>query len=146
MKKILIIIALLNVTFMVTPVSAGPASNALATCMVDSLNGKERKLLAKWIFLGMAAHPEMSQLSNVTKELQAGSDKYIGELVTRLLADDCSAEAKSALETESSIALATAFELVGKVAMQELMTNKEVSVALSGFEKHLDKEKLEVLN
>ena len=127
------------------PVAAGPASDALATCMVDYLTGKERKELGKWIFLGMSAHPEIGQYTNVTGQLRDESDQFIGNLITRLLTDDCLAEARVAVNTESSVAFASAFELVGKVAMQELMTDPNVSNALAGFEQYLDNEKLESL-
>ncbi len=39
-----------------------------------------------------------------------------------------------------------AFELVGKVAMQELMTNQDVAASMSGFQNHLDRERLNFLN
>lgn len=38
-----------------------------------------------------------------------------------------------------------AFELVGRVAMQEIMTNQNVAIAISGFEKNMDKEKFNAL-
>ena len=142
MKKQTLFIAVLSAVVMSGPAIAGPASDALGTCMIDFLNGKERKELGKWVFLGMSVHPEISQFSNVSGELRDESDQFIGNLITRLLAEDCLAEAKIAMNSESSIALKSAFELVGKVAMQELMTDRNVSNALSGFEKYLDMEKL----
>jgi len=70
--------------------------------MTDSLNGKERKELGKWIFLGMSAHPEISNLSNVSGAIRDGSDQYIGNLITRLLAEDCMVEARMAMKNERS--------------------------------------------
>ena len=145
MKTRVLIFSVLGAMLFSGPAAAGPASDALATCMIDYLTGKERKELGKWIFLGMSAHPEISQYSNVTGEIRDESDQYIGNLITRLLTDDCLAEARTAVSTESSVAFASAFELVGKVAMQELMTDSNVSNALAGFEKYLDSEKLESL-
>jgi len=138
-------ISIFGAVLMSGPAVAGPASDALATCMVDFLNGKERKELGKWIFLGMSAHPEILEYSNVSDELRDESDQYIGNLITRLLTEDCLSEAKNAVSNESSVAFASAFELVGRVAMQELMTDSKVSSALSGFEQYLDNEKLQNL-
>ncbi len=138
----LLIITLLSTLLFATPANAGPASDALGVCLIDSLNGKERKTLAKWIFLGMAAHPDMSKLADVPPELQLETDIFIGELLTRLLTEDCIAETKEAFSTESTLAFATAFELVGKVAMQELMTNTDVSTALTGYNEFVDLHKL----
>ena len=145
MKKATLFIAILGAALVPGPTFAGPASDALGTCMIDFLNGRERKELGKWIFLGMSAHPEISQLTNVTGATRDESDQYIGMLITRLLTEDCKAEAKNAMINESSVALTSAFELVGRVAMQELMTDSNVSNALSGFEKYLDTEKLQSL-
>ncbi len=145
MKRRILIITILSTILISAPALSGPASDALGTCMTDSLNGKERKQLGKWVFLAMSVHPEISKFSNVTEELQNESDKFIGSLITRLLTEDCSAEARIALNNESSVALTSAFEVVGKVAMQELMRDKNVNNAISGFEKYLDKEKLNAL-
>ena len=47
---------------------------------------------------------------------------------------------------DGSIALQSAFELTGRVAMQELMTDSNVTAALAGFEQYLDAKKLEAIN
>jgi hypothetical protein len=127
------------------PAMSAPESDALGQCMVDSLNGKERRLMARWIFFAMSAHPEISGYSNVTAALRVESDEYIGELITRLLTSDCTVEAAAAMQTGSSVAMSKAFELVGGVAMQELMNNSDVTGAISGFERYLDKDKLAAL-
>jgi hypothetical protein len=36
-----------------------------------------------------------------------------------------------------------AFEHLGKMAMQELMSNQEVNAAMDGFVRYIDKEKLD---
>ena len=138
MKARTLVIMMFGALLMSGPVSATTASEALGTCLIDFLNGKERKELGKWIFLGMAAHPEISQFTNITGDDRDKSDQYIGNLVTRLLTEDCLDEAKNATASGGSVALTSAFELVGRVAMQELMTDRDVSSALSGFEKYLD--------
>lgn len=104
-NKRTLIIAILGAVLMSGPAIAGPASDALGTCMIDFLNGKERKELGKWIFFAMSAHPEISQFSNVSSELRNESDEYIGSLVTRLLVKDCLAEAKIALKTAPLLSL-----------------------------------------
>jgi hypothetical protein len=121
---------------------ASTASDALGACMIDSLTGKERKELAQWIFFGMAAHPDIKKYSKVGEEDQINIDKFVGGLVTRLLTNDCLQQTKNAVNTDGPNALKDAFGLVGKVAMQELMSNKEVSTSLYGYAKYLDKKEL----
>ena len=116
----------------------------LGTCLIDSLNGKERKQLAKWIYFAIAAHPEMAKFSNIKDDDRVETDKYIGKLVTRLLAEDCAFAAKIALKTDPLI-IEKAFELVGQVAMQELMNNQSVNKAVTSYIKYADLNKLRSL-
>ena len=116
-------------------------ANDLGTCMIDSLNGKERKDLGKWMFFAMAAHPSIHDYSNISAKDIDESDKHIGGLVTRLLVDDCKAELSIALK-EDPIAIQKAFEIVGRVAMQELMANEVVVRAITNYSKYADLQKI----
>ena len=120
--------------------SASPVDE-LGVCLVDSLNGKERKALAKWIFFAIAAHPEIMSYSNATGEDIRESDKYIGKLITRLLTVNCPNELRKANDADP-MAIQQSFELVGKVAMQELMTDQHVMQAITGYANYVDREKL----
>ncbi|GAA0821404.1 hypothetical protein GCM10009111_28340 [Colwellia asteriadis] len=126
------------------PLASANAQNSvnnLGTCMIDSLNGKERKQLAQWIFFAMAAHPEIKTYSNVSTKDLADSDEKIGGLITRLLTVNCPEQLKLA-NAADPLALQKSFELVGQVAMQELMTNAQVMSALTGYTQHTDIEKI----
>lgn len=131
---------LLSVAVFISPVNASELN--LGTCLIDSLTGKERKNLAKWIYFAIAAHPEMSSYSNIKQEDRVKIDKYVGNLVTRLLAEDCASEFKSA-QTTDPLALRKAFELVGQVAMQELMTNQNVKTSITSYVKYTDQNKIQ---
>lgn len=123
------------------PVIADSSTNELANCLVDNLNGKERRNLAIWIFLSMAAHPEIKSYSNVNKKDVKESDEFVGKLITRLLTVDCSHSLKKA-HSSDPLAMQKAFELVGKVAMQELMTNQDVMKSLINYAQYADVEKI----
>jgi len=124
---------------------ATPAKD-FGVCLVDNLNGKERKKLAKWIFFGIAAHPEIKKYSRITTEDSVESNIYTGSLITRLLAENCPSEMKSALK-EDPMAIENAFKIVGEVAMQELMNNQDVITAITGYIKHTDQVKItELIN
>ncbi|MBN8446793.1 MAG: hypothetical protein J0M22_15125 [Gammaproteobacteria bacterium] len=115
--------------------------------MVDAITGKERKQLATWIFFAMAAHPDIKEFGNVTAEDQASIDRTIGVLVTRLLTETCAAQLQAGYKEGGQLAIQNAFELLGKVAMQELMTNRNVMVSVEGYANFIDEKKLEsVLN
>ena len=112
-------------------------SLALSTCLTDSLNGKERKELAKWIYFGMSQHSTIKPYSNISNDDQIQMDQYLGKLMTRLLTVDCKSIVKSALEADSN-SLEAAFGVVGRVAMEELMREKSVSRTLEQFSEYVD--------
>ena len=123
-------------------VSASPQD--LGTCFIDSLNGKERKQLVKWMFLSMASHPELKSYSNITSADVMSSNKEVGSLITRLFVENCPKEAKAAQKADP-LAIQRAFELVGQVAMQELMTNDSVMADISKYANYTDQSKINAL-
>ena len=146
MKSIFLTISLLFGTMFSLSIYAGPATNEFGVCLTDSLTGKERKNLAKWIYFAIAAHPEITQYSKITESSRDDTNQYVGKLVTRLMTDDCPKQASAAIKEGGSKAIEHAFGLVGQVAMQELMADKNVSGSISGFEKYLDQEKIAELS
>ncbi|EWH10397.1 hypothetical protein DS2_07988 [Catenovulum agarivorans DS-2] len=152
MKKLITTLVLANgLLFSTSSLNAAPsqgysATQQLGTCLVDSLNGKERKDLAKWIFFAMSAHPEIQPFAKVTNKDLDGTNRFVGGLITRLLTSDCPSQAKAALQESGSLAIQNAFRLVGEVAMQELMTNQQVTATIGAFEKYVDQAKMAELS
>ena len=143
--KRLIAITFVAITFIIpTQVHAAGATEQFAQCLVDGLTGKERKALAKWIFFAIAAHPEISTFSSATPQDIEDSDKFVGSLITRMLTEDCPAQLKAA-NAENPLALQSAFELVGQVAMQELMSNQNVTTSISNYSRYADLQKINAL-
>jgi hypothetical protein len=132
----------LALTFCV-PAQAQSQSEALGKCLADSATGRDRKDLARWIFLAMAAHPEIRDMSNVSQEAIDKTNKSMGALVTRLLTDTCSSEVRIIAKGEGSQALVKAFETLGQLAMMELMSNPKVTASISGFERFVEKDKID---
>lgn len=135
---------LLALAVLVTvPAVAGPAADALGTCLSDNTSGKDRKELSRWMFIAMSAHPEMSDISSATPAAKLRSDETMGRLVTKLIAEDCAPQAREAVLREGSSAMQAAFSALGRLAMQELMSNPAVMAAISGFEAHADRAKIQ---
>jgi hypothetical protein len=121
------------------PVSAGPASAPLISCFADNTSGRERKELARWLFSSMSARPELRDIASATAPLREQSSQSVGRLFTRLLSESCPAQYRAAAKAEGSTAVGEAFESLGKLAMQELMTSADVRAAIGGFEKFVDR-------
>lgn len=123
------------------PTVADSPTTVFADCMVDTLNGRDRKNLARWIFLSITAHPVIKPYSSASiKDIQE-SDQYIGRLITRLLTVDCPNELNKANKSDPQ-AVEKAFQIVGQVAMQEIMTNQETMKALTNYLQYADQEKI----
>jgi hypothetical protein len=144
MKNTICCLALIFGLFTAAPAFSGAPTNQLGSCMVDSLNGKERKQLARWIFFAIAAHPEINSFSNVTQNDLDTTDEIIGKLITRLLVKDCPEELKAA-NRANPLAVQQSFELVGQVAVQELMNDEHVLQAITNYSRYTDLETISAL-
>ncbi len=139
MSKSFIVALLLS---FVAPAFAGPHLDAANQCLADSTTGKDRKVFARWLFIAMAAHPEIRDTSAVTKETSDASSRDTGRLVTRLLTENCANEMKALVRNEGQQALPQTFQILGQLAMQELMANKEVTTSISGFQQYVDTKRI----
>lgn len=131
------------VTMLSSQVNATPTQD-LKTCLIDSLNGKERKQLAVSMFLAMSVHPGLKAYPVAADESKERVDKAIGKVITRLFVENCANEAKAA-RTVDPLAIKKAFELVAKLAIQELVSNPEVKKEIVNYAKYLDQDKFKAL-
>jgi hypothetical protein len=124
-------------------VQAASNIDALAACLADSTTGKDRKDMARWVFAGMSTHPDIMSLSNVKPSDRKEMDKTLAALFTRLMTENCPGQAKIVLEKEGPKGFEAAFGIIGKLAMQELMSDPSVNASFSNFVQYLDKEKID---
>ena len=145
MKKLVssLMLAAIASTIVIPLANADTATDALNTCVADNTTGKDRKDLAQWIFMTIAAHPEIQPFSNVTEANRDEFDKRLADLATRLITVNCKTESKAAIEKEGSQSLEAAFGTLGRLAMQELMSNPSVNSSFTRYVKYLDKSKFE---
>lgn len=125
------------------PAHAGPKADALGVCLADSTTGKDRKDLARWIFIAMTSHPDIKPLSNVAADTRDAADGSAASLFTSLLTERCRQQAAEAVQAEGAAGMTTAFQTLGALAMRELMTNANVAAAMGGFERRVDRAKIE---
>lgn len=142
MNRKSLLIALLSLCVSL-PALAGPDAAALTSCLTDNTSGKDRKDLAKWVFAAMSTHPEIRAFANVSDKVRDQTSNTMGVLVTRLLSVSCAKETQAAIRNEGQPAMQAAFRALGGLAMQELMSNPEVTASFSSFEKYLDRKKIE---
>lgn len=122
---------------------ASPATDGLSTCFADNTTGKDRKDLARWIFLAISAHPEIRSLSAATEATRDDANKTMAALVTRLLTVNCGTQTKEVMASDGNAGVFASFRTLGEVAMRELIGNPEVTASVMGYAKYLDQKKLE---
>jgi len=131
--------ALLLCLMLVSSVAqAGPFTDEMSKCLVRSTSEADKTLLVKWIYAAMSAHPDVKTLSNVSPEQGIQLNKETSVLVVRLLTKNCRIETEQALKYEGEKTFAASFEVLGGVAMQGIMANRDVSAYFDGFEQQLD--------
>lgn len=136
-------ILVLSTLVVVSPSAfASSTMESASTCLTDSTSGRDRKELVKWIYLAMSKHPEISSLSAATPEDDERSNRRVAELFTRLIADDCPAEINAMVSEHGPQSISLAFEVLGRVAMQELMVHPDVSAVFSELERYSDSDRI----
>ncbi|MFM2483317.1 hypothetical protein [Celerinatantimonas sp. YJH-8] len=123
--------------------TASPATSALTRCVADNTTGKDRKDLALWVFVAMSSHPEIKPYSKVTDTERDQIDKKLAVLATKLVTENCKEEAKAAIKSDGAASFRVAFGTLGRLAMQELMTNPDVRKSFSNYTKYIDKSKFD---
>jgi hypothetical protein len=136
MNKLAVLLAPL---MLMSPVLATANTiEAAGTCLTDNTSGKDRKVLVKWIFLAISKHPDISDLASASPAAIEKANVEVGALYTRLIAEDCATEIKAMLKEHGAGAIGKPFEVLGGVAMGELMSNPAVSDFLGQLEKYTD--------
>ncbi len=125
--------------------SAGPDSDALGNCLVDSTTTAEKRALVRWIFAMAALHPGVQGGSTVTDEQRTAMSKEAARLIERLLTEACFTEARAAIQSEGQAAIRLSFQMLGQVAAQELFSHPKVADGLAEVGKYVNEKKFEKL-
>lgn len=144
MKKLsaLALTATLLATGWSAPASAA-AIDEVKACFADSTTGRDRKMLARWVFLAMAAHPDIRAMSAATQADIDQSNRDLAALFMRLVTEDCNAQMRRTLAESGNESVKSAFEYLGQMAMMELMAHQDVTLRIGEFEKYVDLPKVQ---
>lgn len=134
---------LLFLLFSITTTAwAGPFTDEMAKCLVRSTSEADKTLLIKWIFAAMSGHPDVKALSNVTPEKGTQLNQEVAAMVVRLITKSCKNETNQAVKFEGEDTFKSSFEVLGRVAMQGLMSNPGVAAYFNDFAGQLDADAL----
>ncbi|TXH74986.1 hypothetical protein [Thiobacillus sp.] len=122
---------------------AGPYSDDLAKCLVESTTTTDKNALVKWMFATAALHPAVKSIASITDAERAKSTRSTAELFVKLLTESCRAQAQQAVKYEGATALQTGFQILGQVAARELFADPNVAQGLAELEQYIDSRKIE---
>lgn len=124
---------------------AGPYTDDLTKCMIESTTMDDRIQIIKWIFLSISVHPAVKNFSSVSEDQINDSNKIYAALIIKLLTESCKEKAEKAIRYEGDLAIKTSLQILSQVAAQDLFTNKDVAAVAKNFEKYFDIEKVKSL-
>jgi hypothetical protein len=127
------------------PVFAGIYSDELGKCLVNSTTKDDRVDLMRWLFVAASHHPAVKPITSVSPAQQEESDRKTGALFMKLLTVSCKTETQKALRGEGIVTIKLAFEVLGKLAGQELFSSPEVTGNMQGLAKYIDADKIKAL-
>lgn len=121
---------------------AGPYSDELSKCIIESTTVSDRAAFVNWIFSAASLHPAVKSIAAVSKEQMDAANRQTGEMVMKILTESCPKQAEKAIRYEGASALETSFEVLGQVAGQELFSSPEVAAGMAGLVEYLDENRL----
>lgn len=123
--------------------NAGPFSDDLSKCLVESTTAADKSALVKWIFAMASLHPEVKATSSLTDEQRTALSKGTAALFTDLVTKRCKEKTLAALKHEGPSTLEASFNLLGQAAMVELIANPEVAKGLAELANYFDEDQFE---
>ena len=131
--------------FASTSARAGLYSDEMARCLVKTTTPADRTVLARWVFLAIALHPEVKPFLSVSDAERNELNRAFAKLFEVLLTESCRSQAQEAIKYEGPSAFEASFQILGQVASRELFSHPDVARSMADVMKHLDKQKLEAV-
>ena len=137
MNKLISFLSIILISFNINSF-AGPFTDDFAKCLVTKTTAQEKTDLVKWIYVTISFHPQLSQMSNLTAEDVEMANIRVADYMTNVFAYKCNDELNQAIKYEGEESVFYAFELLGELAMGELMQDQGVTAASELFIQYVD--------
>lgn len=125
-------------SFLSVSAHAGPASDKLGACFIQSTSGRDRDTLVRWIFNLISVNPRVKDIAGASLKSREETSKSMALLYERLLFADCRREALIAIRDDGDIAFEQGFKKLGEIAVRELMVDPVVQKEANEIEKYFD--------
>jgi hypothetical protein len=119
---------------------AGLYGDEFSKCLVKHADLKDRVELMRWVFIVISINPNLSDLITVKPEQREPSGRATTKLLERLVLTDCRTEAMEAMKYEGASVMQSSFEVLGRVAMAELISNQATNAEFEKLGTYIDKD------
>ena len=124
---------------------AGPDTDDLIKCMIESTTETDREEIAKWVFSLVAKHPSVKSMSSVSEDKLKETNKKIADLFILLLTDSCRGKASQAIKNDGQIAVLKSFKALQKASVKMVLMSPDIAAVMSDMEDYIKNELQSVL-
>ena len=142
-RTLILLFVSLGILMLPKQLLAGAATDRLSVCLVESTSEIDELSLLRWILVVFAAHPAVSDISNVSESTKTILDVEVAKIFERLMVKDCNDEVKTALIVDGQSALESAFTILGQVAGVGLAKDPLVIERMEGFLQYVNPKSFE---
>jgi hypothetical protein len=121
---------------------AGPFTDEMSKCLVRKTTDPDKVLFIQWIYAAMSSHPDVKAMSSISQATADALNKRAAGMMMELLTVRCKTETAQAMKYEGTSAFQASFEILGKVAMQGLMSDPNVAQYVKGLDRYFDADRL----
>jgi hypothetical protein len=141
MKNVLATAAL-GLCLLAPAAHAGEAGDALSKCLAESATVDDRRALVRWIFSAIAAHPDLKEFATIETARREQMETASAAVFERLIAQDCTAQTRTALMQEGTEGFQAAFKTLGELAMGGVVEDAQVQAGMARLGERIDTQRL----
>ena len=137
-KTVIAAVALAGAFGLASSATAGVYQDDLTRCIVKSATPSDQTAFVQWLFSVIALHPSVEEMAKITPAQRMALEKTSAKLFQRLVITDCHKETVDTLKYEGTGALQQSFQVLGQVAMRNLMTDSKVGAGIADLGANMD--------
>ncbi len=147
MRKVLAVFSIGGMVTLAAPnvAHAGPFTDDMARCLVRATSESERVDLVRWIIAAVTVHPGVRGMVGIQEDRRNAETKQAADLFEELIVVRCRSESRDAINFEGESAFEAAFNVLGQVAMQTLMSDPAVNRQMTRLGEVMNTTELEKL-
>lgn len=122
-----------------TSAAAQTPTDGLATCLAQHTSAADRQAMARWVFVTLASHPDLTPYASAQAAQETGRiQANMAQTLTRLMTENCARETKQTLRQGGTAGIQKAFTTVARQALTDVLSHPHVAASLGDTVAHID--------